>query len=381
MRIGIDIRYLSHGLVGGVHTYVSELIPALLDIARDHEIYLYADRKRPLELASWPDNVAVRLLPWRTAASTLYHDCFLWREMSRDHLDVAHFPANVGFGPSGTRTVITLHDAINLLPLREVIRGHPKHARNVVLMTYLHFATSLAARRADLILTVSQHAAQQIASVGRIDPRVIVSTLEAPSQQLSRVSDPTVISDLRQRFGLVRSFVLADALKNPRVLVDAWKLLPETLREEREIVFFSRHPNVSAAVAEAVQMGIARLLVQPTSEELAGLYSLCSAFVFPSWMEGFGLPVLEAMTCGAPVITSNRGALPEIVGDGGLLTDAEGEEQLSRLLERLLSSPEEASRLRARGYVRAAQFSWHRTAQKTLQAYEGVLCTPKGTSQ
>ncbi len=129
MRIGIDVRYLSHGLVGGVHNYVTHFVPALVSQARDHQIFLYADTKKPFELSDLPQNVTVRYLPWRGGLSSIRHDWSMREIMAQDHLDIAHFPANYGFGPKDARTVITLHDEINLMPWLEIVRGHPKNPR------------------------------------------------------------------------------------------------------------------------------------------------------------------------------------------------------------------------------------------------------------
>ncbi|MER3545072.1 MAG: glycosyltransferase family 1 protein [Chloroflexota bacterium] len=373
MRIGIDVRYLSHGLVGGVHTYVANFVPALIELANDHEIFLYADTKRPFELRSLDGHVTVRYLPWRSPLSSLYHDFFMWRHMARDRLDVVHFPANYGFGPPNARTLITLHDAINILPLPEIIRGHPKNARTVAMMSYLHYCSRVALRRADLILTVSAYAAGEIAQYSGIDPVKIVPVPHAPTPDLRRIEDPTMLAEVRQRHHLVEPFVLADALKNPAVLTRAWRLLPPAVRDGRVIVFFSRTSAPPPAVREAVAAGYARLLVRPSRDDLIALYSLAEAFVFPSWIEGFGLPLLEAMTCGAPVIASDRGAIPEVVGDAALLMDAEDAEALAGHLIRVLGSPDEANRLRERGFARAAQFSWRRTAQCILESYQRAL--------
>jgi glycosyltransferase involved in cell wall biosynthesis len=166
--------------------------------------------------------------------------------------------------------------------------------------------------------------------------------------------------------------VLADALKNPAALVRAWRLLPARLREGRQIVFFSRRPDPPAIVGEAVAAGDAVLLLRPAREDLIALYSMAEAFVFPSWIEGFGIPILEAMTCGAPVIASDRGAIPEVAGDAALLADAEDSAAFARHISLLLGTPEAAQRLRERGFVRVAQFSWHDTARRILESYEGT---------
>jgi len=212
MRIGIDVRYLSHGLVGGVHTYIAHFVPALIAQAVDHQIYLYADTKRAFELEQPPAHVTLRILPWHGPQSSIAHDLRMGRWMAHDRLDVVHFPANYGFGPVGARTVITLHDAINIMPLREIIRGHNKRPRTIAMMTYLHFCSRAALRRADALLTVSAHAGREIARHSGFDPRRISAVPHAPTPDLRRIEDPTVLAEVRRRFELPQHFVLADAL-------------------------------------------------------------------------------------------------------------------------------------------------------------------------
>jgi glycosyltransferase involved in cell wall biosynthesis len=370
MRIGIDVRYLSHGLIGGVHTYVEHFVPALTRLASDDQIFLYADTKRPFELRDLPPNVVLRCLPWRGRLSSLYLDLFLRREMARDRLDVVHYPANYGFGPPGARTVITLHDTINVMPLREIVRGHAKNPRTVALMSYLHCCTRLAVRRADLLLTVSAHAAGQISRQTGFDRGRIVAVPHAPTPDLRRVTDPTVLGDLRKRHRLDGAFVLADALKNPAAVVGAWRRQPEALRRGRRIVFFARRPDLLPIVHEAVAADEASLLVRPSRADLIALYRLADAFVFPSWMEGFGIPVIEAMTCGAPVVASDRGSIPEVAGGAALLADADDAAGLARHLAAVLGDPALAARLRTLGHARAAEFSWNSTAARILESYQ-----------
>lgn len=369
MRIGIDVRYLSHGLVGGVHTYVKQFVGALLAIPHEHELILYADSKRPFELTELPARVRLQTLPWHTGLSSVYHDLLLWRHMASDRLDVVHFPGNYGFGPPGTRTIITLHDAINILPLHEIVRGHAKNARTIMMMSYLHLLTVASVRRADLLLTVSEHAKADIAGRSRIPPEKIVAVPHAPTPDLQRLSDTARLAEVRRRHTLEGSFVLADGLKNPAVLIRAWHALSPQLRSGRKIVFFARRSDVLPIVHEAVAAGDARLLVQPSREDLIALYSMADAFVFPSWIEGFGIPLLEAMTCGAPVIASDRGSIPEVAGDAALLADAEDDAAFARHLTAVLGDSAVANQLRRAGCARAAEFSWDRTAQQILSTY------------
>lgn len=380
MKIGIDVRYLSHGIMGGVRNYVAHFVSSLVEIAGAHELVLYADTKVPFELDAqkFPSNVTLRLLPYHNALSSLQLDFGLGRVMAQDRIEVAHFPGNYGFAPKHIRTIITLHDAINVMPLRRIIGdgGSRRSPRWIAMMAYLHFCSTQAVKRADLLLTVSDHARQDIARTSRFDLARIVAVPHAPTQDMRRMSlsnaeDRQTLEAVRAKYELPPHFVVADGLKNPAVLVRAWRLLSPALRQNRKLVFFSRHEPLRV-VREAVQEGIALLLNRPPRKDLVALYNMADAFAFPSWFEGFGIPVLEAMACGAPVIASDRYSIPEVVGNAGLVADAEDEHGFARHLTAVLSSEVETHRLRQLGFARAAQFSWRDTAQRILHCYEQV---------
>jgi glycosyltransferase involved in cell wall biosynthesis len=314
----------------------------------------------------------VRYLPYRNLLSSVYHDFFMRREMAADRLDVAHFPSSYGFGPRHCPTVITLQDEINILPLKEILRGHKRTPQTIAMMTYLHLCTNAALRRADMVLTVSQYSQRQIAKYGPVPQDRIVPIPHACPNDIERVLDERKLEDVRRRLAVTRRVVLAEAFKNPAVLIRAWRQIPPALREQAQIVFFSRSEHVSPVVHDAVAAGYAMLLVRPLRSDLSALYSLADAFVFPSWIEGFGIPLLEAMTCGAPVITSDRGAIPEVVGSAAIIIDAEDDVALSGSLSRLLSDAAERARWRTLGLSRAAEFSWDRIAGQVLECYQAV---------
>jgi glycosyltransferase involved in cell wall biosynthesis len=373
MRIGLDVRYLSHGLVGGIHTYLENFVPALVNLTSEHEFFLYTDTKRPFELQSLPKHVTVRFLPYRNLLSSMYYDFFMWQQMEYDKLDLAHFTGNYGFGPSSARTVITLQDEINILPLHQIWRGHAKKLRTIVMMTYLHYCTSMALRNADMVITVSDYSRRQIARYSSLGKEKIVPVPHACPHDIQRIENMAELADVQYRLGLRRPFILAEAFKNPGVIVRAWRLLSDNLRKNYEIIFFSRSENVLPVVHEVIAAGEARLLVRPARRDLAALYSLTEVFVFPSWIEGFGIPLLEAMTCGAPVIASDRGAIPEVVADAAMLMDAEDHYQLADYLTRLLGQQEEQEYWRKLGFARAAHFSWQKIAQHVLDIYQSTV--------
>ncbi len=154
--------------------------------------------------------------------------------------------------------------------------------------------------------------------------------------------------------------------KNLERLLDAWLLLPAALRDAHALALVGpRGWDDERIVAKAEAAG-ARLLGRVSEAELRALYAGAAAFAYPSLYEGFGLPVLEAMAAGAPVITSTVSSLPEVAGDAALLVDPEDPGAIAGALERVLTDPVEAARLRLAGPARASEFSWQRTARETL---------------
>jgi glycosyltransferase involved in cell wall biosynthesis len=126
----------------------------------------------------------------------------------------------------------------------------------------------------------------------------------------------------------------------------------------------------SLGLAQQVQ-----LIGRVAEDDLPKWYSACNVFVYPSLYEGFGLPVLEAMACGAPVITSNVTSLPEVVGAAGMVIEPTDTEALAAVLARVLNQPQLQAEMRQKSFQRAAQFTWQRTAQQTIESYQSVLQT------
>jgi glycosyltransferase involved in cell wall biosynthesis len=371
MRIGLDVRYISHGLTGGVRTYVYHLARELPRCAPHHRFFFYADDKASLELEAWPANVRVRTLNWRGTLSSIKNDFQLGRLMEQDALDVAHCPGN--YGPvMSVPLVITVHDALNLFPMRQHLRGFGRRPRQIVMMAYLGHMTRLSLIRAERVITVSEHARRDVASRNYFPLERIVPIHEAAGDEFSIIRDPVRLSEARQRLQLAPRFVLADGIKNPAALIDAYRALPEGLRASTQLVFYSREPSPRPPVAEALALPMVKFIPQPSTTDLAVLMNLATVFAFPSWYEGFGLPLVEAMQCGVPVVGSSRGSIPEVIGSAGLVADLEAPGAFGAALRTILEDEPKRGRLAAEALARARQFSWQRAAQETLRVYEDV---------
>ncbi len=284
-----------------------------------------------------------------------------------------------------------------------------------LLQLILKTLVPLSARRAAHILTVSQHAKQEIVDRYSLPPEKITVTYEAAGEQFRPISDPAVLQTVRAKYGIGDGpFVLALGNLQPRKniarLVAAFGQMAgrgsedqkgrgqraEVYRSARSDSPFSalRSPFPASLVIagkaqwresevyRAVQLaGLERHVTFPgyvDDADLPALYSAAAVFVYPSLYEGFGLPPLEAMACGTPVISSTAASLPEVVGDAALLVDPTDSAALAQALRAVLAQPSLHAELRGRGLGRAAQFSWDRCAAETLAVYAEILARRRG---
>lgn len=337
----------------------------------DVEFFYYADTKAPLELHDLPANVTVRRMPWRSRLSTLVNDRRIATWMERDILDVAHFPAN--YGPTGPfKLVVTVHDALNLFSLREHFRGFGRSPEKIAMMAYLGWRTRRALRTADRVITVSNHAREEILSRSACPANRIAVVPEAADPAFGPLPQGR-LEQLRVKWQVRGPAILADAVKNSACIIEAWERLPACLRADAQLLFFSREPLPRPAIRAALSANAGvRFIKQPTTEDLVELMNLAVAFVFPSFYEGFGLPLVEAMSCGTPIIASTRGAIPEVVGGAALLFDLEDVDRLVCHLRSVLTDAKLRRRLRAASLQRASVFSWRRAAAETLAIYRHV---------
>jgi glycosyltransferase involved in cell wall biosynthesis len=367
MRIGVDARFLSHALTGGVHTYVLNLARALPAAAPDAEFVFYADGKAPFEIDPLPANVTLRRLAWRSSVSSVLNDLRIGRLMDADRVDVAHYPANYGFRGRAA-AVITLHDALNLFPAGEQLARALRRPRALVTVGYLLTATRRTLPTASRIVTVSEHARRDAAARSRVPVSRIDVTPLAAEPVFRPDVDEGRLRSLRTRFDLPARFVLGDAYKNATAVLDAFEALPEPLRAGTAVVFYGREPAPRPDLAARLGPAV-RFIARPSTADLAALFRAAYVFVMPSVFEGFGLPLVEAMQSGAPVIASTRGSIPEVVGDAGLLYQFEEPSGLVAHLASVLGSAAIREDLGRRSLARAAGFSWERTARLTLDSY------------
>jgi glycosyltransferase involved in cell wall biosynthesis len=245
---------------------------------------------------------------------------------------------------------------------------------------------SAGARRADAVITVSECSKRDIVKLLGLAPQRIHVIGNAVDDRFFPVRDAWLLASVRERYGIGSRFILYfggfDLRKNVPRIIDAYWRLPDPLRREYQLVIAGRYQHLGHPLypdpRETVQrLGLEGNVVftgQIREQDKAPLYSAATVFAFPSLYEGFGMPVLEAMACGTPVLTSNLSALPEVAGDAGLLVDPYDADAISTGLAELLESQSRREELSRRGLERARRFTWHQVAEQTLHVYRQIVC-------
>jgi glycosyltransferase involved in cell wall biosynthesis len=230
----------------------------------------------------------------------------------------------------------------------------------------------------DAVITVSRQSCQDLIKYLPVNPKKINVIPEAASLHFHPLNEAEYLPAL-ERHGIRRPYILSVGSLEPRKnllrLLEAYARL-EGSRPSLVIAGARNYWKSSPVVETVSRLGLeqhVRFTGYVEDADLPALYSAASLFVFPSLYEGFGLPVLEAMACGTPVVTSSVSSLPEVAGDAALLVDPRDVDAIASAMRRILDDSDLAADLRARGLARAAQFSWERTARETLAVYEKVL--------
>jgi glycosyltransferase involved in cell wall biosynthesis len=266
-------------------------------------------------------------------------------------------------------TVLTVHDLIFHL--------FPQHHKPLN-RWYLNAALPLYCRRASAIICVSERTKSDLVGAWRVDPAKVHVVYEAPDE-IFQPAAPAQVADVRRRYGLPERYLLTVGTIEPRKnltrLVEALELLRLSCEDARLVVVGSTgwlYKDFYDRLARSEHRSAVLLTGFVPNVDLPAVYSGAIATVFPSLYEGFGLPVLESMACGTPVVTSQAASLPELGGDAALYFDPQDVPGMAAALQQVWCDPELCHSMRAQGLIRAARFSWARAAQETLRVYESV---------
>lgn len=372
MRIGIDAHAIG-ARQGGNETYIRSLIKSLAEIDGDNLYTIYltsasaATRWRE-EFTNRHKNFSVRLLPPPTPLVRV--PVYLTYELFRRPVDVLHVQYTA---PPFCRmpVVATIHDlAFERLPETFTRRGSFQ----------LKLTVRRTAEKAARIATVSEYSRQDLLSIYKLPPEKVVVTYNGVEPHFTpRPEVPNETPEIRSRYGIARDFLLAVGSLQPRKnlvrLIRAYaKLRSERADFTPQLVIVGRRLWLTHEIFDEVKRhrwaDDVILTGYVADEDLPALYRAAKAFVYPSLFEGFGLPPLEAMACGTPVVTSGVSSLPEVTGGAALLIDPNDEQSLASALVKIVSDDLLRAQLREKGIAQAKKFTWRDAAEKTLRLYQ-----------
>ena len=372
MRIGIDTHAAERDGTGN-GSYIRGLVSALAALGGDDEYVLYGIDPQHRFYANLEPRAKVIVRGLRPQAAALRIPLALALASYRDRLDVLHVQY---VGPPRHRgaRVVTVHDLAFL---------HVPESFPAVQRWRLRWLVPANARRAAAVVTGSEYSKRDIHATYGIPLEHIAAIHYAPDSRFRPVRDDAVLAALRRRLGIRDRYVLSVGRLNPRKnlleLLRAFEEVRPQLREPAQLVIAGprdfRADRLDAAIAASAWRADVIHAGYVSDDDLPALYTGAAVFVFPSLLEGFGLPPLEAMACGTPVVYSSAGSLMEVVGDAALPVRPGHLEDLSTALLRVLGEPRLHATLGQKALERAAQFSWQTAAQQTLDVYRRAAST------
>jgi glycosyltransferase involved in cell wall biosynthesis len=367
VRIAIDVRKL-HDF--GIGTYIRNLLKYLALIDRETEYVLLCKPKDVKAVEAHGPNF--RAVPESAPPYSVREQFMLPARLLMQNVSLFHEPHYVLPPLVPCRAVVTIHDCIHLM--------FPQYLPNRLAYGYARANLWAATKRAERILTVSETSKADILRYCDVPAERIIVVYNAIDERFATPPAAEAVARVRERYQLDGPFALyvgnIKPHKNLERLIDAFNLVRRSGFERLQLLIIgdqiSKYPRLRRAVDAHKLHKHVRFLGFVADDTLAALYRLATVFVFPSLYEGFGLPPLEAMASGTPVVTSNRSSLPEVVGDAAVLVDPYSSASIADGIQQVLGDAALRQTLVARGLARAKQFSWEPSIRRIHEVYMDV---------
>lgn len=367
MRIGLEVSPLAVNRTG-IPNYIRRLLTGFASIPGDNTYFLYTNRPLPEDIRL-PDNFRTVLLRRPLPRFQLWFQLALPGRLKRDGVDIFH----------GLFSRLPLH-----LPVPGVLTVHdlsgytmPGMHKKWTHMTNLMYPAFV--RKASGIVAVSRATAREVEKYFPEAASKVTVIPEAAPSEYAEVRDPDKLRRTREKLGLPGRYILflgtIEPRKNLSRLLAAYTAAAGSIPHSL-VIAGSVGWKTGDLFRELERSGIKDRVIFTgfvESRDIPALMTMADLFVFPSLYEGFGLPILEAMACGTPVITSNVSSMPEVAGDAALLVDPLSTDSIAEGLKELALDPGKRGELRGKGLRRTAEFSWKEIAESTLQVYREIL--------
>ena len=372
MRIGVNTLFMLPGKVGGTETYVRGLLYGLSKVDKVNEYILFTNNSNHNSIEISSDRfskILCMVSETSRLARVVYEQLFLPGIAAKHAVDILHSPGYVSPIAGKFAKVVTIHDMQYMY--------YPAYF-NKAKLAYWKYLLPKSAKKSDVILTVSENSKADIIDFLKIPSNKVFVTYEA-AKLVSNSTEDDVIPDITKKFGIYDDYILSVASllphKNLNKLIDSFVLLEDKIAHQLVFVGLKRSAlNEIKKTAENKLKNPNRIAILGyiPDQDLSAVYKRASLFVLPSLFEGFGIPLLEAMSFGCPVAASNKTSIPEVVGDSAILFDPNSSEQIAEKISDILFDNTLRERLIDKGLQRSKMFSWEKMAEDTIQAYSAA---------
>lgn len=397
MRIGIDVRWLQQSLInkslGGIGEYSYHLVKGLLNLdSRNEYIFFISKDKNHKEflqlingnlnarILDLPENREVPLVPecLKIVPVMAQERLCIVPRLKESKLDVFHslHQFTPPYQIQNCRSLVTVHDLIYGLFPEIYLKGK--------IQQWVYFARISAIKKASKIIADSENTKKDVMRLLGIPENKIKVVYLGVAENFHPIKNSPLVGSVMRKYGINKEYILhvggVSATKNINRLLLAFKQLITMRKKDLALVVvgnFSFTPDYQRAFrAKLEELSLQKKVILPghvPEKDLILLYNEASLFVYPSLYEGFGLPPLEAMACGCPVVVSRTASLPEVIGDAGLYVNPYEPEEISRAMFEVLTGKSLKERMILKGLRRAKLFFWQKTAKQTLSVYEEIL--------
>ncbi len=372
LHVGLNAHLLSLSRSyrgAGINSYIYHLLRHLgrIDSGDRYSVFLsersFVDEQLRLHYTRWPTHRPIVRIVWEQLVQPI--------ALLRADVDLLHAMAFVGPLAAPCPFVVTIYD-LSFLHFPEAFRPWNRH--------YLQFLTTHSARRARRVIVISESTRCDVVKMLGV-PEDRIDVAYCGVDEMFHPLPAAEVSRFREERGLPERFILflgtLEPRKNVQTLIrayGAWRRAEPDI--PRLVVAGGKGWYYDQIFAQVEELGLTGEIIFPgyvSQQDLPLWYNAAELFVYPSRFEGFGLPVLEAMACGVPVVTTNVASLPEVAGDAAWLVSPDDESQLIEAMRCVLNDPSLRQEMRARGLAQAAAFTWERTARQTAKTYHQAM--------